>query len=76
MLEKAAYPFPVEEFAEQDRTESEFAYRNRAMWFVCDLLMKSKTHHGSRKLILDVLENGEKHLKVCVNSKDCICIPL
>jgi hypothetical protein len=63
---KAAYPFPADEFAEQDRTESELAYRNRAMWFVYDLLMKSKAHHNARKLILDVLENGEKTLEsVC-----------
>ncbi|OEL36430.1 hypothetical protein BAE44_0002549 [Dichanthelium oligosanthes] len=38
----------------------------RAMWFVYDLLMKSKSHHNTRKLILDVLESGEKSLEsVC-----------
>ncbi|XP_062202343.1 protein FAR1-RELATED SEQUENCE 5-like isoform X2 [Phragmites australis] len=65
-VRKGTYPFPVDEFAEQDRTKAEFAYRNRAMWFVYDLLMKSKSHHNTRKLILDVLENGEKSLgNVC-----------
>ncbi|KAK3139377.1 hypothetical protein QOZ80_5AG0382320 [Eleusine coracana subsp. coracana] len=65
-VRKATHPFPVDEFVEQDRTESEFAYCNKAMWFVYDLLMKSKTHHNARKLVLDVLENGEKTLEsVC-----------
>jgi hypothetical protein len=36
------------------------------MLFVYDLLMKSKGHQDTRKLILDVLENGEKSLEsVC-----------
>lgn len=60
---KGTYPFPVDEFAEQDRTEVAFVYRNRAMWFVYDLLTKSKSHHNTRKLILDALENGEKSLE-------------
>ncbi|KAJ1264841.1 hypothetical protein BS78_08G033000 [Paspalum vaginatum] len=63
---KGTYPFPIDEFAEQDHTEAASVYRNRAMWFVYDLLIKSKNHHCTRKLILDVLENGEKSLEsVC-----------
>ncbi|KAJ1264838.1 hypothetical protein BS78_08G032700 [Paspalum vaginatum] len=49
---KGTYPFPIDEFAEQDRTEAASVYRNRAMY--------------TRKLIRNVLENGEKSLEsVC-----------
>jgi hypothetical protein len=63
---KGTYLFPCDEFPEQDCAEAALAYRNRAMLFVYDLLMKSKGHQDTRKLILDVLENGEKSLEnVC-----------
>jgi len=64
-VRKETYPFPVDGFAEQDRSYV-LMYRNRAMRFVYDLLMKSKSHQNTRKLILDVLESGEKSLEsVC-----------
>ncbi|KAG2614963.1 protein FAR1-RELATED SEQUENCE 5-like isoform X1 [Panicum virgatum] len=64
-VRKETYPFPVDGFAEQDRSYA-LMYRNRAMRFVYDLLMKSKSHQNTRKLILDVLESGEKSLEsVC-----------
>ncbi|VAI12931.1 unnamed protein product [Triticum turgidum subsp. durum] len=65
-VRKGTYVFPSDQSPEQDCTEAVLAYRNRAMWFVYDLLMKSKGHQDTRKLILDVLENGEKSLEsVC-----------
>jgi hypothetical protein len=63
---KGTYVFPSDEDPEQDCAEAALAYRDRAMRFVYDLLMKSKGHQNTRKLILDVLENGEKSLEsVC-----------
>lgn len=65
-VRKGTYLFPTDEFPEQDCTAAELAYRNRAMLFVYDLLMKSKGHQDTRKLIVDVLENGERSLEsVC-----------
>jgi hypothetical protein len=59
-VRKGTYLFPSDEFVGQDCTEPGLAFRNKAMRFVYDLLMKSKGHQDTRKLILDVFENGEK----------------
>ncbi|KAL5223888.1 hypothetical protein ABZP36_010527 [Zizania latifolia] len=65
-VRKQTYIFASDEFLGQDCAEAELAFRNKAMRFVYDLLMKSKGHQDTRKLILDVLENGEKSLEsVC-----------
>lgn len=73
---EGTHPFTVDEFAEQDRTEAASVYRNRAMWFVYDLLMKSKSHHDTKKLILNVLENGEKILESVCEQKRLHMHPL
>ncbi|KAL5205253.1 hypothetical protein ABZP36_033462 [Zizania latifolia] len=65
-VRKGTYLFPSDEFLGQDCAEAELVFRNKAMRFVYVLLMKSKGHQDTRKLILDVLENGEKSLEsVC-----------
>ncbi|XP_006663840.1 protein FAR1-RELATED SEQUENCE 5-like [Oryza brachyantha] len=65
-VRRGTYLFPADEFLGQDFIEPEPAFRNKAMRFVYDLLMKSKGHQDTRKLILDMLENGEKTLEsVC-----------
>lgn len=58
------YKLSQDDSTQQECTEAELAYRNRATQYACSLIAKSQELDESRKIFWDTLETGEKALDV------------
>ena len=58
------YKLTQDDSTQQECTEAELAYRNRAMQYAYNLIIKSQELEESRKIFWDSLETGEKALEV------------
>ncbi|OEL38856.1 hypothetical protein BAE44_0000125, partial [Dichanthelium oligosanthes] len=61
---RSMYKLAQDDSTQQECTEAELAYRNRAMQYAYNLIMKSQELEESRKIFWDSLETGEKALEV------------
>ncbi|KAL6909946.1 hypothetical protein ACP4OV_001204 [Aristida adscensionis] len=61
---RSMYKLTEDGATHQECTEAELAYRNRAMQYTYNLIMKSQELEESRKIFWDSLETGEKALEV------------
>jgi hypothetical protein len=61
---RSMYTLAQDDSTQQECTEAEFAYRNRAMHYAYNLIIKSQELEESRKIFWDSLETGEKALEV------------
>ncbi|XP_020110765.1 protein FAR1-RELATED SEQUENCE 5-like isoform X2 [Ananas comosus] len=68
-VRRGVYRFKQDESLPLEYTESERTFRNRAMRFAYNLVMKSQGHEESRKIFWDILESGEKALEKFLDSK-------
>jgi hypothetical protein len=61
---RSMYTLAQDDSTQQECTEAELAYRNRAMHYAYNLIIKSQELEESRKIFWDSLETGEKALEV------------
>ncbi|XP_014660262.1 protein FAR1-RELATED SEQUENCE 9 isoform X3 [Setaria italica] len=61
---RSMFKLAQDDSTQQECTEAELAYRNRAMQYAYNLIMKSQELEESRKIFWDSLETGEKALEV------------
>jgi len=61
---RSMYTLAQDDSTQQECTEAELAYRNRAMQYAYNLIIKSQEVEESRKIFWDSLETGEKALEV------------
>ncbi|XP_025801014.1 protein FAR1-RELATED SEQUENCE 9-like isoform X2 [Panicum hallii] len=61
---RSMYKLTQDDSTQQECTEAELAYRNRAMQYAYNLIIKSQELEESRKIFWDSLETGEKALEV------------
>jgi len=61
---RSMYTLAQDDSTQQECTEAELAYRNRAMQYAFNLIIKSQELEESRKIFWDSLETGEKALEV------------
>ncbi|KAM0918701.1 hypothetical protein ACQ4PT_008680 [Festuca glaucescens] len=61
---RSMYNLSQEDSTQQECTEAELAYRNRAMQYAYNLVLKSQELEEARKIFWDSLETGEKALEV------------
>ncbi|ONM57679.1 Protein FAR1-RELATED SEQUENCE 5 [Zea mays] len=61
---RSMYTLAQDDSTQQECTEAELAYRNRAMQYAYNLIIKSQELEESRKIFWDSLETGEKALEV------------
>lgn len=61
---RSMYKLSQDDSTQQECTEAELAYRNRATQYACSLIAKSQELDESRKIFWDTLETGEKALDV------------
>ncbi|XP_037461695.1 protein FAR1-RELATED SEQUENCE 9-like isoform X1 [Triticum dicoccoides] len=61
---RSMYNLSQEDSTQQECTEAELAYRNRAMQYAYNLALKSQELEEARKIFWDSLETGEKALEV------------
>lgn len=61
---RSMYKLSQDDSTQQECTEAELAYRNRAMQYAYNLIAKSQELEESRKIFWDSLETGEKALEV------------
>jgi hypothetical protein len=67
---RSVYKLGQDDSTQQECTEAELAYRNRAMQYAYNLIMKSQELEESRKIFWDPLETGEKALEVFFEMRD------
>jgi hypothetical protein len=67
---RSVYKLGQDDSTQRECTEAELAYRNRAMQYAYNLIMKSQELEESRKIFWDPLETGEKALEVFFEMRD------
>ncbi|KAK3127150.1 hypothetical protein QOZ80_7AG0569060 [Eleusine coracana subsp. coracana] len=67
---RSVYKLGQDDSTQHECTEAELAYRNRALQYAYNLIMKSQELEESRKIFWDSLETGEKALEVFFEMRD------